>query len=213
MPSLNNLVSHRRRTAAAAAARTGPVEEIAEPPAAQPEPEPERRSFVLPGALAIVAVLLGGSAAWSWKEAAELRGAPSAGNTALTDTARTSEVKGKVTDELNTLFSYDYTDPGRTDEAARKTLTGKAVQQYDTMLAGVRREAPRQKLVLTTTITHSAVELLQGGRARLLVFGDQRDTRATTKETTYAAAMFAVDVIRQDGTWKITNIDTLGVAR
>jgi Mce-associated membrane protein len=68
--------------------------------------------------------------------------------------------------------------------------------------------------VLTTTVTDSAVEMLEGDRARLLVFTDQRDTRTGGKDaTTYAAAMLAVDAVHRDGIWKITNLDTLNVPR
>jgi Mce-associated membrane protein len=172
-----------------------------------------RRIRRLPVVLGVTAVLLGGLAVWFADEADGLRAGAGAHNAALTDAARTSEVKGKVTDAVNTIFSYDYTDMARTERAADGLLTGKAVQQYATMLAQVRAQAPRQKLVLTTTVTDSAVEMLDGDRARLLLFADQRNTRTTNKDTTYAAAMLAVDVVRRNGTWKITDIDTLNAPR
>lgn len=164
-------------------------------------------------ALGVLAVLLAGAAFWFAREASARRDTTAAKNTALTDTARTSEVKGTVNDAVNALFSYDYADPARTDQAARTLLTGRAVGQWNAMLAQVRTLAPRQKLVLTTTVTDSAVELLDGTRAHLLLFADQRNTAATTKQTTYAAAMLAVDAVHQRGTWKITNLDTLNVPR
>lgn len=165
-----------------------------------------RRSVV---ALGVLTVLLGGFAGWSAMEAGTLRDTASTRNTALTDTARTSEVKGMVTQAVNSVFSYNYADTARTDQAAKKLLTGKAVQQYADMLAQVRRQAPVQKLVLTTTVTDSGVELIDGDRARVLIFADQRNTRTAPKEeTTYAAAMFAVDAVHQDGGWRISNIDT-----
>jgi Mce-associated membrane protein len=170
-------------------------------------------SRLLPIALGVVAVLLGGLAFWFAEEADGLHAAPAARNAALTDTARTSEVKGKVNDAVNALFSYDYADASRTEQAARSLLTGKAVGQYNAMLAQVRAQAPSQKLVLTTTVTDSAVELLDGDRAHLLLFADQRNTAATTKQTTYAAAMLAIDAVRRNGAWKIANIDTLNVPR
>jgi Mce-associated membrane protein len=172
-----------------------------------------RRIRRLPVVLGVVTVLLGGLAVWFAAEADGVRGRAGAGNVALTDPARTSEVTGQVTDAVNALFSYDYTDAAKTQQAEDSLLTGKAVGQYDTMLAQVRAQAPSQKLVLTTTVTDSAVEMLEGDRARLLVFADQRNTRTSGKDTTYAAAMLAVDASRLYGTWKITNIDTLNVPR
>jgi Mce-associated membrane protein len=169
----------------------------------------ESRSRQVSTVLVVLAVILGGMAFWFAREAAALRGGVSAQNTALTDAIQTSELKGKVTDDVNTLFSYDYTDPTKADDAARSALTGKAVQQYDSLIAAVRQQGPSQKLVVTTTVTSSAVEILDGARARVLIFADQEDTRATTKDTTYAAAMLAVDVVRQGGSWRIANFDTL----
>ncbi|MYS21253.1 Mce-associated membrane protein [Streptomyces sp. DvalAA-14] len=199
-------------------------------PESGPEPAPapasaapaRRRRFprgaVPIAALALLTVLLGGFAAWASGKASALRDTSAAHNTALTDTARTSEVKGTVAQDVNTVFSYDYADPARTDDAARRMLTGKAVQQYATLIAQVKAQAAARKLVLTTTVTDTGVEMIDGDRARVLVFADQRNTSTAAAAgknpgddgTTVAAAMFAVDAVRQDSTWKIATIDTFG---
>ncbi|WP_299534690.1 hypothetical protein [uncultured Streptomyces sp.] len=168
-----------------------------------------RPRVTLPVVLCALTVLLGAFAAWSAASAASLRDEPSRQNTALTDIARTSEVKGQITQAVGAVFSYDYASTAKADRAASTYLTGKAVQQHQDMLAEVRAQAPKQKLVLTTTVTESAVEVLDGDRARLLIFADQSNTRTGAKEeTTYAAAMFAVDAVRRGDTWKIAAIDT-----
>lgn len=197
------------RTAARTASRT----------AVPAEPEARRRRRRLPVAvtlLALLTVALGAFAAVAAGRAGALRDTVAGHNTALTDTARTSEVKGQVAEAVNAVFSYDYADTARTDAAAKRLLTGKAVQQYAAMLAQVRAQAPARKLVLTTTVTDTGVVTVDGDRARVLVFADQRNTStAATGATagpgsTYAAAMFAVDAVRQKGTWKIASIDTFG---
>ncbi|WP_103515844.1 hypothetical protein [Streptomyces sp. SM10] len=176
--------------------------------------EPPRRRLPrlrirLPAALCAATVLLGAFAAWAFASAGALRDDPTRQNTALTDISRTSQVKGQITEAVGAVFSYTYASPGKSDLAARKYLTGKAVQQHKDMLAEVRAQAPKQKLVLTTTVTESGVERLDGDRARLLVFADQSNTRTgKEEETTYAAAMFAVDAVRQGDTWRIAAIDT-----
>ncbi|MFF3305249.1 hypothetical protein [Streptomyces sp. NPDC001741] len=163
----------------------------------------------LPAVLCAATVLLGAFAAWAFASAAALRDDPTRQNTALTDMSRTSEVKGQITEAVGAVFSYTYASPGKSDLAAQKYLTGKAVQQHKDMLADVRAQAPKQKLVLTTTVTESGVEHLDGDRARLLVFADQSNTRTgKEEETTYAAAMFAVDAVRRGDTWRIAAIDT-----
>ncbi|MEU0132802.1 hypothetical protein ABZ172_01995 [Streptomyces sp. NPDC006296] len=163
----------------------------------------------LPAALCTATVVLGAFAAWAFGSAATLREDPTRQNTALTDISRTSEVKGQISEAVGAVFSYTYASAGTSDLAAQKYLTGKAVQQHKDMLAEVRAQAPEQKLVLTTTVTESGVELLDGDRARLLVFADQSNTRTgKDEETTYAAAMFAVDAVRRGDTWRIAAIDT-----
>ncbi|WEH38592.1 hypothetical protein [Streptomyces sp. AM 2-1-1] len=172
-------------------------------------PRPAFPRIGLPALLCVLTVLLGIFAAWAFTSAASLRDDPGRRNSALTDIARTSEVKGQITEAVGAVFSYDYASTEKSDRAAKTYLTGKAVQQHQEMLAGVRKQAPAQKLVLTTTVTESAVERLDGDRARVLVFADQSNTRTGAKEeTTYAAAMLAVDAVREDGRWRIAAIDT-----
>ncbi|MGN5635450.1 hypothetical protein [Streptomyces sp. AC154] len=163
----------------------------------------------LPAVLCVLTVLLGSFAAWSFTSAGSLREEPGRQNTALTDIGRTSEVKGQITEAVGAVFSYNYASPAKADSAVKSYLVGKAVQQHKDMLAEVRAQAPKQKLVLTTTVTESGVELLDGDRARLLIFADQSNTRTgKSEETTYAAAMFAVDAVRRGGSWRISAIDT-----
>ncbi|MFF5155922.1 hypothetical protein ACFY3N_06600 [Streptomyces sp. NPDC000348] len=194
-----------------------------------------RRPWVL-AALCALTVLLGGFAGWAHAEAEALRDDPARRNTALTDLARTGEIKGQASKAVDRLFSYDHTDPGAFEQAARDLLTGKAVDQHRTLLADVRERADEQKAVITTTVTESAVERIDGHRARVLVYADQSsvgtagDKAATDKanktnktdgaskedkadggdEGVYAGAMLAVDVVHRDGRWLVSGIDTFG---
>lgn len=160
--------------------------------------------------LAVLTVLLGGFAAYAGTRASTLHDSAATSNGALSDVARTTEVKGQVTSAVDALFSYDYTNTAKADRAAATLLTGKAVKQHKDMLAAVRAQAAKQKPVLTTTVTESGVELIDGDRARVLLYADQSntDTAAKKDRTTYAAAMFAVDAVRGGGKWRIANIDT-----
>ncbi|WP_460037092.1 hypothetical protein [Streptomyces cavourensis] len=238
MSTTRHLVNRRRRLATSPT-RTGPATELLTKPTeetaaepepeteadakAQPEPEPEAeaepdpprrtthrpRAATLPALVCVLTVLLGAFAAWAFGSAAALRDEPARQNTALTDIARTSEVKGRIGEAVGAVFSYDYASPARADRAAETHLTGRAVQQHKDMLAEVREQGEKQKLVLTTTVTASGVEYLDGDRARLLIFADQSNTRTgKDEETTYAAAMFAVDAVRRGDTWRIAAIDT-----
>ncbi|MGW1190589.1 hypothetical protein [Streptomyces sp. NPDC002559] len=168
-----------------------------------------RLSIRLPAVLGVLTVLLGACAAWAFASAGDLRDDPARQNTALTDIGRTSEVKGQISEAVGAVFSYDYASPAKSDRAVKSHLTGRAVEQHRDMLAQVRAQGQKQKLVLTTTVTDSGVERLNGDRARLLIYADQSNTRTgKAEETTYAAAMFAVDAVRRGGTWRISAIDT-----
>ena len=196
--------------------------EIVEPTARQPEDGPPgsstkagetepgaRRGWRAAAALGAVAVVLAGFGVWATLHASSLRSnADAQANTALTDGQATATVRREISAAINTIFSYNYADTAATRRAAQRMLTGPAVRQYNTLFALVTKNAPAQKLIVTTKVTNSGVELLNGDRARLLVFANQQDTRAGTGQTSYAGAMFAVTALRQGGRWKIENIDT-----
>lgn len=199
----------RDSDAAGTGASDGPGDDTATDAPRTRTSRPSRPRVTLPAVLCALTVLLGAFAVWAFTSADRLRDEPARQNSALTDIGRTSEVKGRISEAVGAVFSYDYASPERADRAARTYLTGRAVRQHKDMLADVREQAPRQKLVLTTTVTESGVEFLDGDRARLLVFADQSNTRTgKDEETTYAAAMFAVDAVHRGDTWLIAGIDT-----
>ncbi|MFB4302567.1 hypothetical protein [Actinomadura sp. NTSP31] len=161
-----------------------------------------------PPVLGLLAVLLAASGIWMHRQADGVRADPAVRNTALTDSAATSQVKGAVADMVGALFSYDYNDPGRTDAAARTDLSGDAVRRYAALMGKVRTDAPREKTVLSTKVTDSAVITLRDGRARLLVYADQQTTRTSDGKSTTSPAMLAVTVARHSGHWRITGLNT-----
>jgi Mce-associated membrane protein len=162
----------------------------------------------LPAVFGAVTVLLGALGAWAAVAAHDLRATSASANLALVDAGATRAATSQVTSAVETIFSYSYADTGRTRAAAQGLLTGPAIGQYDQLFALVERDAPAEKLVLTTRVTNIGVELLSGSQARLLVFADQQDTVAGTAKSSYGGAMFAVTAVLRSGTWKIEDIDT-----
>jgi Mce-associated membrane protein len=162
----------------------------------------------LPAVFGAVTVVLGALGAWAAVAAHDLRTTAASANLALVDPGATGAVTSQVTRAVETIFSYSYADTGRTRAAAQGLLTGPAISQYDQLFALVERDAPTEKLVLTTRVTNIGVELLSGGQARLLVFADQQDTVAGTAKSSYGGAMFAVTAVLQGRIWKIEDIDT-----
>ncbi|RVU26131.1 hypothetical protein EOT10_11140 [Streptomyces antnestii] len=172
-----------------------------------PTPRPRRALLVV----CALTLLLGAFAGWAHARAAAERDVPAARNTALTDVARTSEIKGRTDKAVADLFSYDYAHPEAARKAVSSLLTGKAVAQHQQLLGGVLAQARKSKAVITTTVTESAVERISGDRARVLVFADQSSSTTHGKSgTAYAGAMFAVEWVRQEGRWLVSGIDTFG---
>lgn len=205
------------------AARRDPRAERAAVPRGESRPAPEERPeeraedrrrgplrrLLVPLVLAVVTLALGGLAAWFGAQAGGLAGAPSAQNRALADPAETSGVVSQAKIAVETLFSYDYVAPGPTTQAASRLLTGAAVKQYAALFSQVEKQAPAQKLVVTTAVTSAGVELLTTNTARVLVFATESDRKAGGTPVT-AGAMLAVNMVRAGGSWKIEGIDTFG---
>jgi Mce-associated membrane protein len=187
-----------------------PEKDLPEAGAESGETTPSGRpGWRIAAALGAVTVVLAGFGVWATLHASSLRSnAAAQENTALTDGSATATVRREISAAVNTIFSYNYADTAATRRAAQGVLTGPAVREYNTLFALVTKNAPAQKLVVTTKVTNSGVELLNGNTARLLVFANQQDTKAGTGQTSYAGAMFAVTALRQGGRWKIENIDT-----
>ncbi|MGW1771181.1 hypothetical protein [Streptomyces sp. NPDC002104] len=167
--------------------------------------------------LCALTVLLGAFAGFAHSRAVALRDDPVRGNTALTDLARTSEIKGWTAKAVASLFSYDHAKPAAFESASKTLLTGKAVAQHQALFKEVLAQAEKQKTVITTTVTDSAVERIDGDRARVLIFADQSsvgtagaEKQSAQDQGVYAGAMFAVDLVDRDGHWLVEGIDTLG---
>jgi Mce-associated membrane protein len=166
-----------------------------------------RHSLLLPACLGVLAVLLGGLATWFGLQAGNAGSGADTQNAALINTAATRQVIQQIDAAVNTIFSYNYADTAKTSQAAQSLLTGNAIRQYNTLFRLVTQNAPKEKLVLTTTVTNSGVYMLDGNQARLLIFINQSDTSNAAHKTTAAGAMFAVNAVRQGGHWKIENIN------
>ncbi|MFD2422256.1 hypothetical protein [Amycolatopsis pigmentata] len=166
---------------------------------------PDRK--VLTGALFAVAVVLIGLAVWFKIEDNQVSDATA--NTALLDVARTSEVKQAATGAVETLFSYDFTNVGKTQDAAKDLLLNDDVRnKYTSLMGEVQRLAPQQKIVVTVKASRSAVLMLDDDRARVMVFVDQTATRTDQNQTSSGSAQLWLQMQNTGGKWKVTDLDT-----
>jgi Mce-associated membrane protein len=166
-----------------------------------------RNPYLLAGALVIVGLLLAGAAVLFKIQDNKISSATS--NTALLDVATTAQVKDQVSKAAEALFSYDFNNIAKTENAAKDLLVGADVTtKYDALMGEVKRLAPAQKMVVTCKVTRSGVIMLNGDLAKVMVFIDQTSTRADTQKTTAGSAQLHLNAQLQGNQWKITGMDT-----
>ncbi|MFI6098913.1 hypothetical protein ACIA8G_25455 [Lentzea sp. NPDC051213] len=180
------------------------AEKVAEP-AAEKKPASSTPSWVLPVALLLVAVVLGGLGTFFLIKSRSV-----SYDAALVDSATTSAVNGQIREAVEKSFSYNFADVESTEKAARELLTGKALCQYNAVFGPVKEVAPQQKLVVTVRVVSSAVSSLKGDRATVLVFADQVTTRTTDNQSGGGTAMLRVSAVDAGGRWKIDNMEMFG---
>lgn len=162
-----------------------------------------RHWWMLLAAVMVVVGLTG------WLITVDAHHTDAAGNHAVVDQAATGQVQKEVSRALTSVLSYDFNDPGASEAAAEKLLTGKARKEYDTLFAALKKKAPGQQLVLTAQVEAAAVKELTDDSAKLLVFLDQTSRRATDKENTVSAAQLSITAERTGGHWQITGLKPL----
>lgn len=182
-----------------------PVADVADEEPARPRAA--QRPYVVAGALVLVALVLGGLAYWFKSEEVQVSSATS--NTALLDVAKTAQVKDAVSKAAEALFSYDFNNIKKTEDAANDLLANDDVKnKYNSLMGEVKRLAPAQKMVVTCKVTRAAVIMLNGDLAKVMVFVDQTSTRTDTKKTTAGTAQLHLNAQLQGDKWKITDMDT-----
>jgi Mce-associated membrane protein len=166
-----------------------------------------RNPYLLVGALVIVGLLFVGAAVLFKIQDSKISSATS--NTALLDVAKTAQAKDQVSKAAEALFSYDFNNIAKTENAAKDLLVGAdVINKYDALMGEVKRLAPAQKMVVTCKVTRSGVIMLNGDLAKVMVFIDQTSTRADTQQTTAGSAQLHLNAQLQGDQWKITDMDT-----
>jgi Mce-associated membrane protein len=158
--------------------------------------------------LVLAAVMVAAGAVGLW-QAHRLHDDGASRNHALVDAGTTAQVQSQVSQALVKVLSYDYANPGPTQQAAAQLLAGAARSQYDTLFTTLQQKAPGQKLVLSAEVQSAAVKTLTGSTATLLVFLDQSSQRATDKQASVSAAQLQVDAAEIGGVWKVTGLTPL----
>ncbi|MGW7535680.1 hypothetical protein [Amycolatopsis sp. NPDC054798] len=177
---------------------------------------PAQRAAVSRNTVRVALLLVAGLALVAAAVIFQVKGsdaADSTSNRAVLDVAKTAQVKDQVSKAIETLFSYDFNNIKKTEDAANQLLaTDQVKTSYNALMGQVKKLAPEQKVVVTCKVTRSAVIRLNGDLARVMLLIDQTSTRADTKQTAAGTAQMHVDAQLQGNTWKITDMDTYKAA-
>ncbi|MEJ3653891.1 hypothetical protein WEH80_12995 [Actinomycetes bacterium KLBMP 9759] len=167
-----------------------------------------KQPWVVPALVGAV-VLFTGLAANFGIAAAALRFDPAAANTALVDPAATAQVSGELSDALVSIYSYDFARLDENEKAALAVSTPAYAEKYKQVFGVIREQAPKLQAVMSAVVRKAAVQSIDGDRAVLVAFIDQRGVRVDTdgkqKET---SAPGRVEVIgeRVEGKWKVADV-------
>lgn len=164
----------------------------------------EARKLKVAAGLVVLALVFAGLAVW-------FSAAASSGNdtenTALTDAATTRAVQEQVSNDLNTIMSYDYKHPDRTTKAAKDVLgNDKLASDYSQIINVLESNGVKQKLSLRTKVITSGVERLRDDRAVVLVLASQVYSKVGDKQPIATTARLRVNAVRDGDRWRITNL-------
>lgn len=128
---------------------------------------------------------------------------------AFVDRAATTQVTAQVGTALDEVLSYDYRHPTTAAAAAKEWLTGDAPAQYQLLFRQLQTLAKGQQLTLVAKVSSVGVSSLHASSAQLLVFLDQRSTRASDGQSSVSAAQVQIGAVKQDGRWRISELKPL----
>ena len=169
----------------------------------------------IPLALMVVGVVLAAAATFFGIEYFS-----SSGNTAYADATTTQQVSTQVSSALNTLLAFDYKQPDKNTQAAKKLIDGSLGDcdnagngdagkvGYDKLMDVLKQQGAAQKLTMSSSVQRIGVQQLQGDRAELLVLLVQSYTRGEGPQAQSSSALAAatVNAVLQDGTWKLKQL-------
>jgi Mce-associated membrane protein len=159
------------------------------------------------GAVIVVCLVLAGLAFWQGREA--WTQGPVA-NQAVVDVGGTAEVVGQTRQGIEQILSYDFTKLDDSVNAAKTQSTGAFTSQYLSVFEQtIRGPATQQKLRQTASVLNIGVKQLSADHATLMALVQFTAERTTNQQTTNAPGLLNVEVVRQDGRWKISAINPM----
>ncbi|MGH3492822.1 MAG: hypothetical protein ACRDRL_32985 [Sciscionella sp.] len=130
---------------------------------------------------------------------------PPSANAALVDTATTAQVRQAVDHTAAKIFSYHSTTAAKHSSAAQHLVSGAAVRKVAKIFGAITAQHHAGEISVHSTVSHSAVIKLAGGRAQVLVFLDELVSGGGKSQQ--GTGRLRINAARRDGSWRITDID------
>lgn len=130
-------------------------------------------------------------------------------NFAFADRGGTADVAAKSRELVNTVFSFEPDRANETERVAARSLTGDAIAQYDKLYGRLLDSAADRGLSMRTSAATVGVQYLNGDRATVLVFANQKSAQNGAGAPNLGAAQLQLRLLKIDGAWKIEGITVL----
>ena len=195
------------RTATGTAAAQPATGTAPAPAAARAPLDPARRRTLIT-ALSVVSVLLvvvAGLASWQYVEARE----------ATATEQRIADAPRAATDaarEITTqMFTYDHRTVDADLGAVRERLADPALSEFvEQSMPTVASAAKQQEATVYATVAAAAPqEVTDAERVTVLVMLNRMVSTKDAPEAASSASRLSVDMVRQDGTWKLAELNAL----
>jgi len=163
--------------------------------------------------LAALVVLAAAMLVWVLRDshdvaAADVSSADSAdavvASSAVKESARLGAAKG-----ARAAYSYSWKSLTHDKAAARRLMTPAMRDRYDRTMAGVSTASRRDRRVVEAEVVDTALVTASPTYARVLVFVNQRTSGDDLERPTLDLDRVLVTVRRVDGTWKVSELDSL----
>lgn len=130
-------------------------------------------------------------------------------NLAFVDKGGTADVAAKTRELVDTVFSFEPDRANETERVAARSLTGDAIAQYDKLYGRLLDSAADRGLSMRTSAATVGVQYLNGDRATVLVFANQKSAQNGAGAPNLGAAQLQLRLLKIDGAWKIEGITVL----
>ncbi|MEV0399590.1 serine/threonine-protein kinase [Actinoallomurus sp. NPDC050550] len=170
-------------------------------------PAPRRRIALITAAALCGTLVLTAAAVGAWRYAP---GIGSADSLALPPDGAT--LLQAASADVQALGSYDYRRFDIDVQSAHSKMTDRMRKQYDSSLPNLRASAQRLKAVVAGTVVAAGLESAGADHATALIFLNELSTKAQQQEPATSLSDLRVSLLRQQGQWRIDQVDALSAA-